>query len=333
MANSRVRRRRAKFQAMPRGRHRQAPPLHRLLLPLSVGGTAVALAVGSLAVADPLMLRAVVAAAAGAACTAAVVLRRWDQAAGKSVAELKAARQRDEWRTDERIAELEVDLEDSRELRGRLENKLRAKRAELARLRTDHAGLLRRYATSESERARVLEDRRLALGAGDTARRSAAEGAGPSRFPVDADAYAKAERALLNLSRNDAARQAIRTIEGARCDLPRAGGEDGDEPQERQPADFAELPALPALEFRGVPEVAAVVLPCSTPQRVGTASRAQGGFDFFGKAKQGSEEDDMADVVGDEVVAEQRASNVIDLTAHDETENIDVLEFKASRTS
>ena len=35
---------------------------------------------------------------------------------------------------------------------------------------------------------------------------------------------------------------------------------------------------------------------------VGTASRALGGFDFFGKTKRAPEED-MADVVGDEVVA------------------------------
>ncbi|MYR91473.1 hypothetical protein GTY41_42855, partial [Streptomyces sp. SID685] len=71
------------------------------------------------------------------------------------------ARAGDEWRFEERVAELETDLEESRELRGKLEQRLRAKRAELAGLRNEHAALLRRYATAETERASALEGRRL----------------------------------------------------------------------------------------------------------------------------------------------------------------------------
>lgn len=107
------------------------------------------------------MLRALSAAAAATAVVGAVVMRRWDAQAGKQVAELMRARAGDEWRYEERVAELETDLEESRELRAKLEQRLRAKRAELAGLRNEHAALLRRYATAETERASALEGRRL----------------------------------------------------------------------------------------------------------------------------------------------------------------------------
>jgi hypothetical protein len=101
------------------------------------------------------------AAAAVTAVVGGIVMRRWDTAAGKRVADLTRARASDEWRHEERVAELETDLDESRELRTKLEHKLRAKRAELAGLRNEHAALLRRYATAETERASALEGRRL----------------------------------------------------------------------------------------------------------------------------------------------------------------------------
>lgn len=107
------------------------------------------------------MLRALAAAAAGTAVVGGIVMRRWDTAAGKRVADLTRARASDEWRHEERVAELETDLDESRELRTKLEHKLRARRAELAGLRNEHAALLRRYATAETERASALEGRRL----------------------------------------------------------------------------------------------------------------------------------------------------------------------------
>jgi hypothetical protein len=108
-----------------------------------------------------MVLRGLAAAAAATAVIGAVVLRRWDTQAGKRVADLTRARASDEWRFEERVAELEADLEESRELRGKLEQRLRAKRTELAGLRNEHAALLRRYATAETERASVLEERRV----------------------------------------------------------------------------------------------------------------------------------------------------------------------------
>ncbi|MFF7357432.1 hypothetical protein ACFZA1_33140 [Streptomyces filipinensis] len=146
---------------MPRGRHRHSPPLHRLLPPSAIAGVSVVCALGPWAFSETTVLRVLAAAAAATAVVGAVVMRRWDAQAGKRVAELTRARVGDEWRYEERVAELETDLEESRELRAKLEQRLRAKRAELAGLRNEHAALLRRYATAETERATALEGRRL----------------------------------------------------------------------------------------------------------------------------------------------------------------------------
>ncbi|MFI1415315.1 hypothetical protein ACH4Y0_36110 [Streptomyces sp. NPDC020707] len=110
---------------------------------------------------EPMVLRGLAAGAALTAVVGAVVMRRWDASAGRRVADLARGRASDEWRHEERVAELESDLDESRELRTKLEQRLRAKRAELAGLRNEHAALLRRYATAETERATALEGRRL----------------------------------------------------------------------------------------------------------------------------------------------------------------------------
>ncbi|MFE9607765.1 hypothetical protein [Streptomyces sp. NPDC006012] len=146
---------------MPRGRHRHSPPLHRLLPPSAIAGVSLVCASGPWVFSEPLVLRSLSAAAAATAVVGAVVMRRWDTHAGKQVADLTRARAGDEWRHEERVAELESDLEESRALRGKLEQRLRAKRAELTGLRNEHAALLRRYATAETERASALEGRRL----------------------------------------------------------------------------------------------------------------------------------------------------------------------------
>ncbi|TDT20971.1 hypothetical protein EV562_12416 [Streptomyces sp. BK208] len=146
---------------MPRGRHRHSPPLHRLLPPSAIAGVSVVCALAPWLFSDALILRVLAAAAAVTAVVGAVVMRHWDTQAGRQVADLARARASDEWRFEERVAELESDLEESRELRQKLEHRLRAKRTELAGLRNEHASLLRRYATAETERASALEGRRL----------------------------------------------------------------------------------------------------------------------------------------------------------------------------
>ncbi|MEU6373266.1 hypothetical protein [Streptomyces sp. NPDC046909] len=146
---------------MPRGRHRHSPPLHRLLPPSAIAGVSLVCAFGPWVFSQTAVLRVIAASAAAAAVVGAAVMRRWDAQAGKQVADLVRARASDEWRHEERVAELETDLEESRELRAKLEQRLRAKRTELAGLRNEHAALLRRYATAETERASALEGRRL----------------------------------------------------------------------------------------------------------------------------------------------------------------------------
>jgi hypothetical protein len=335
-----------------------------MLPPLTVAGAAAALAAVSLLAGDTGVLRVITVATALTACGGAALARSWDRSAGRTVAELTAARVRDEWRTDERIAELEMDLEESREIRGRLEKKLRGKRAELARLRTEHADLLRRYATAESERARVLESRRLLEL--EAAPRPLAIGASSAIGPA---AFLKAEQALRDLSRNAARQQAQRTVEEARR---RDAATPEEEPQGRHAAEIeggdhtrTAPSGLPVREHRLVPAVAAAVLPYARPHRTsgpgqGAGHRAIGGFDFFGTQNPDKPEpaadpagpdrapelpsaaaDDLADVVGDEAYAEHEqaeasaesgqdaAPEVIDLTAHDETEQLDMSELRA----
>ncbi|MEU9701092.1 hypothetical protein [Streptomyces sp. NPDC047981] len=348
---------------MPRGRHRHSPPLHKLLPPSAVAGASVVCAAGAWLLADPVVLRLLVAAAAASAITGGVIMRSWDRSAGRQVAELTRARTADQWRTEERIAELEADLDESRELRAKLDAKLRAKRVELAGLRGEHAALLRRYATAETERASALEGRRqLALESTTSAKELPAAGSAPTP-----DAYRKAADALRNLTRNAAAQEARRTAEAARSRDLAERARESEEPQGKHAAaagseqharpSSAAVPALaavPATVPAAVPAVRAVpaasaIVPYA-PRRV---ARPEGGFDFFGtqaaqaaQNAQGAEkaaaaieavqDADLADVVGEEVLAtvvrrtpEQRAiGKVIDLTAHDETEQLDVAELR-----
>ncbi|MER8017933.1 hypothetical protein ACIQ7S_28435 [Streptomyces griseoluteus] len=201
---------------MPRGRHRHSPPLHRLLPPSAIAGVAVVCALTPWVFTSLGLVRALAGVAALTAVGGAVVMRQWDAQAGKQVAELTRARVSDEWRYDERVAELETDLEESRELRAKLERRLRAKRAELAGLRNEHASLLRRYATAETERASALEGRRLleieavpesgalALTAGPSAEAAADTAEAPrTAEPVPAkELYLKAATALARLERS-----------------------------------------------------------------------------------------------------------------------------------
>lgn len=335
-----------KFQAMPRGRHRNPEPLHRLLTPTTVAGVSLASAGAAWLLAEPVALRLLVALTATAGVAGAVVMRAWDRSAGRRVAELARERVKDEWKTDERIAELESDLEEARLLRARLDAKLRAKRVELAGLRGEHAALLRRYATAETERASALEGRRL-LAIEATASPAAAPkeltAASEERTAAGAPTavgYAKAHAALSALARRAHTRA-----------LP-AGA----------PASAASVPAR---------RPAAAVAPYAAQRR--TASRVEGGFDFFGTknaeqaraAIEAVQNEDLADVVGAEALAVHEAESartaadepvaepvtdaaaepaaeaapdeepaaggqVIDLTAHDETEPIDVARLRTA---
>ncbi|MFF1380772.1 hypothetical protein [Streptomyces sp. NPDC058308] len=340
--------------------------------------------------AEPIVLRGLVAAAAAAAVVGSVVMRRWDQAAGKRVAELGRARASDEWRYEERIAEAEGDLEESRELRGKLETKLRAKRAELAALRNEHAALLRRYATAETERASALEGRRLlAIEASSPAPALPAAGTG-SGAGSGAEDLVPAVRAGAPVpgARTEAspgAEASPRTEAPARTETSSGSGSGSDSDSgsgsgaSGEAARSAARPGAsptPSLFLRanvaldrmapgpasgdeaeddsqgkpgaadgyGGHERAVAVAPPVQARR----QAPQGGFDFFGTknvapaALESVQNEDLADVVGEEALAVHKAEaegafknapeddaargvgQVIDLTAHDETEQIDV---------
>ncbi|MFF4443597.1 hypothetical protein [Streptomyces sp. NPDC001502] len=336
---------------MPRGRHRNPEPLHRLLTPTTVAGVSVAAAGAAWLLAEPMALRLLVAVTAAAGVAGAVVMRAWDRSAGRRVAELARERVKDEWRTDERIAELESDLEEARMLRARLDAKLRAKRVELAGLRGEHAALLRRYATAETERASALEGRRLlAIEA------SAAPAAAPKELPPvteertsagapTAVGYARAHSALEALASRRREARALPAGPSAPEPDPGPGPGRGHAPA---PAAAASLPAR---------RPAAAVAPYAAQRR--TASRVEGGFDFFGTKNaaqaraviESVQNEDLADVVGAEALAVHKAESaqavaepefkpatdetravgqVIDLTAHDETEPIDVARLRTA---
>ncbi|MFI1800777.1 hypothetical protein ACH427_25965 [Streptomyces sp. NPDC020379] len=363
-------------------------------------------------VGETVVIRGLAAAAAAAAVVGAVLMRRWDHAAGKRVAQLNAARVRDEWKTDERIAELETELEEARAGRARAETKLRGKRAELARLRSEHADLLRRYAAAETGRASALEGRRQAQGTaprGAKALESAAASAGADGAAVAASAYRKAAEALRDLERNAAIQrdaeaatepgqdanpaltdvvppsglpatgETLSAADAARAAKRRTGVKAAEETETTAPQDLQAAKAPEDLKAAGAPEApealavpkaaeeagdravdetgeapvakstppaprpASAVVPQQHPARR-PASRTQGGFDFFGTQRTPSaarpvEETDLADVVGEEVLAEAEAAeqqgddsqgDVIDLTAHDETEQIDVVELRSA---
>ncbi|MFH8884874.1 hypothetical protein [Streptomyces californicus] len=282
---------------MPRGRHRHSPPLHRILPPSLVAGVSVVGAAGAWLLSEPLVLRGLVAAVAAAAVTGAYLMRSWDRAAGLKVAELTRARASDEWRAEERTAELEQDLEESRELRTRLETKLRRKRVELAGLRGEHAGLLRRYANAETERASALEGRRqLVIEA------SSPKELLPARSTPTPESYRRADEALMNLTRNAKIQEARRTAElvQRRALAGRAPAKTPEAPAAPQapapqaagpqaPAPQAPAPQAAGPQASAASSLAPATVPRATPAAspvVPYASRrhltSQGAFDYFG---------------------------------------------------
>ncbi|WP_369224281.1 hypothetical protein AB5J52_26290 [Streptomyces sp. R39] len=387
---------------MPRGRHRHSPPLHRLLPPSAIAGVSLVCALGPWLFSQPTALRTLAAIAAATATVGAAVMRRWDSEAGKQVADLSRARASDEWRHEERTAELETDLEESRELRAKLEQRLRAKRSELAGLRNEHAALLRRYATAETERASALEGRRLleieatapsdglpAPRSADEAEKPAAveekaeepvvEETAPAIFsPEGSKLFLRAKVALARFDEKDTpAAEADASVEGtaetaAEPEAPkgetapedeaqgqpeaadghaRAAAATTAEPQDGTPA-AAEQDARPStapsansVQPSGhftVPTAVAVLPAAPIPRPLVT-----GGFDFFGTQKgspagglDAMHNEDLADVVGQEALALHKTESeaefkpadarargvgqVIDLTAHDETEQINL---------
>ncbi|WP_405614135.1 hypothetical protein [Streptomyces sp. NBC_01508] len=390
---------------MPRGRHRHSPPLHRILPPSAVAGAAALCAAGAWLLAEPVALRGLVAVTAAAAATGAYLMRSWDSAAGRRVAELLRAQASEEWKAEERIAELEADIDESREIRTRLDSKLRAKRVELAKLRGEHAALLRRYATAETARASALEGRRrLAIEAAQEPKALPRAGSTPS-----AAVYFRAAQALADLTRNGVAQHTERILEEARrielaeratreaeaaaewakqavAAEEKARAEKAEREKEARTRQAAEAAAaaehtspssrlpLKARPTASLPATrphpgASAIVPYNRRHRLQRGP--EGGFDFFGTQKGGpaaieppadatqdgpadpaavdtgagrpepaqlerAQREDLADVVGEEVLAVQRKAEdravgqVIDLTEHDETEPLPLGQLRSA---
>ncbi|MFD8384173.1 hypothetical protein ACFV2X_37610 [Streptomyces sp. NPDC059679] len=377
---------------------------------MSVAAASIACASGAWLVGDTVVIRGLAATAAAAAVVGAVLMRSWDRSAGRRVAEVASENARQELKYEDRIAELEADAEKAAELQTALNAKLRAKRAELARLRNEHASLLRRYATAETERARALEGRRrLALEAAAPVRElesepsapelPAHEASGPGN-PVagapTAEAYARADEALRHLVRNarrqreerervprqPRAEERAEGEPGERADGERADGERAadDRLVEDRPvqdrlvedqsgeAQSGEDQAAVAASGAGEPRphartAASAVVPYAAARRA--ASRAEGGFDYFGTQKKQpkkrepepvesaepaepaepaesaesaerpeASDEDLADVIGAETLAEEAGKGavgeVIDLTEHDEAEHIEMPKLRSA---
>ncbi|WP_326797391.1 hypothetical protein OG946_19815 [Streptomyces sp. NBC_01808] len=145
--------------------------------------------------------------AAGAAVGASALMRLRDRMAALQVTEATGAQARAERQHEEKIAELKGDLEEARRVRGELEKRLGSRHGDLARLRTDHAALLARYANAESERAAALEGRRqLAIEAATPVKQLPPAGTQSQIGPPSLSSYLRASHALDNLAGN-AARQ------------------------------------------------------------------------------------------------------------------------------
>ncbi|MZD09895.1 hypothetical protein GTW43_33160 [Streptomyces sp. SID5785] len=351
-----------------------------MLPPSVIAGVPIVCAGGAWLSADPLVLRGVTAVAAAAAVVGAVVMRRWDRLAGKQVAELNRGAASERWRHEEAVAELEGDLDESRELRTRLENKLRAKRAELAGLRGEHAALLRRYANAETERASALEGRRrLAIESAAPARALPPAGTTTPAGGPTPSLYLRANAALDRLAgpAGQAAPVAPTAVEGAdsrgksravtgHYTVPAAatvvpaapvrkalvggfdffgtGGAEAAAAPVRPavPEDLADVVGEEALaaDTGSVPDAATDVTEPRDAQEAAAAPDLSGDVatmddvsdvadtDEAAEAVDAAEATDVADA--EDAADEKPGTEVIDLTAHDETEQIDVADLRSA---
>ncbi|MGX1302402.1 hypothetical protein RKD35_003890 [Streptomyces albogriseolus] len=239
-----------------------------MLPPSAIAGVSVVCALGPWVFTQPMVLRLLAAAAAATAIVGAVVMRHWDAQAGKRVADLTRARASDEWRFEERVAELESDLEESRELRMKLEQRLRAKRAELAGLRNEHAALLRRYAAAEAERANVLEERRVLEIEAAVPARALPAGAPatpePQRVAAEPAADATADEERTEDAGQEEKTAGVFSPEGSKlylkadAALARFAGKPGPKPEAQAEADSdaPEEPSVPAARKESAPGAA-----------------------------------------------------------------------------
>ncbi|MEO3766325.1 hypothetical protein [Streptomyces sp. B8F3] len=265
---------------MPRGRHRFSSPMRGLLPPVSFAAVALGCAAGAWLVSgDGSAVRWLAAGAAGAAVGASALMRLRDRMAALQVSEATGALARAERQHEEKVAELKGDLEEARRVRGELEKRLGSRHGDLARLRTDHAALLARYANAESERAAALEGRRqLAIEAATPVKQLPPAGYQSQGRPPSLSSYLRASHALDNLAGN-----AVRQGHGQTHEQAPSGDAAG----------FSYFSAPQRAPSREMPSPA--------------SGRPAGGGHRSGPGEPGDAGTDLADVVGPEVLAEAEA--------------------------
>ncbi|WP_157845489.1 hypothetical protein [Kitasatospora phosalacinea] len=336
---------------MSRGRHRHSSVLGRLLPPAASGVLVVAAVAALVASPDQVVARSVGVAAVVAVVGLALVLRQRDRAA-RAAAELAVVRRlRAEESYEEQIAEAEYAAEVAEERATRFGRRLTAEKSRLAKAETEIARLLRERAVMVAEQA--LKEAEAA--------REALEATRP-KHPVTPASFVRAQAAVRHLERQAAAAEARRAVD------ERAQVELRPKMPDPVPATGADAlrPVGPAIPARGAAPAAV-----PAPQRPRATA-----FSFFGRPgtaraalRPGAPApavDDLADVVGDEALADseryavlggapvdaaqppshqaveqppshQHAESdtepeVVDLTAHDETELLELPELRAGRS-
>ncbi|MFJ8437820.1 hypothetical protein [Kitasatospora griseola] len=341
---------------MPRGRHRHSSVLGRSLPPVASGVLVLAAVAALVASPDQIVARSVGVAAMVAVVGLALVLRQRDRAARAAAEVAMERRLRAEERYEEQVAEAEYAAEVAEERATRFGRRLTAEKSRLAKAETEIARLLRERAVMVAEQA--LKEAEAA--------RQALEATRPAH-PVTPAAFVRAQAAVRHLERQAAAAGARRAVdERAQVEL---------RPKMPEP-----VPATGSAALRPV----GPALPAPRPQDGEQAAHAAPqrpratAFSFFGRpgsaraalraAAPAPAVGDLADVVGDEAVAdnerytvlgaapvdaaqpahravEQAPSHqhaesdtepaepgdVVDLTPHDETELLELPELRAGR--
>ncbi|MFJ9519169.1 hypothetical protein ACIRPK_12985 [Kitasatospora sp. NPDC101801] len=338
---------------MSRGRHRHSSLLGRSVPPIAIGVLVVA-ALGALAASpDTLVVRSVGIAAVLAAVGVGVVLRQRDRTA-RVAAELAATRRkRSEERFEEQLAEAEYAAEVAEERATRFGRRLTAEKSRLAKAETEIARLLRERAVSVAEQAlKEAEAHQRALAA-----------ARP-KYPASPAAYVRAASVLRQLEQEADRAEARRESDQRAAVVLRPAALPETVPTVRQ---LGAAPERPVLSAPGASAESVVAV----RQRARPASRVPN-FSFFGRSGAAGAaavraaapapavgsvtelgaQGDLADVLGDEALAEsaryaarqqpaeqpvaapepdeQHARpEVVDLTPHDDTEIIQVAQLRA----
>ncbi|MEV4616239.1 hypothetical protein AB0K43_27130 [Kitasatospora sp. NPDC049258] len=285
--------------------------------PVAIGVLVVAALAALVASPDQVAARSVGVAAVFAAVGLGVVLRQRDKAARAAAQLAVTQRMRAEERYEEQLAEAEYAAEVAEERATRFGRRLTAEKSRLAKAETEVARLLRERAMAVA--AQALKDAEAAERALAAAR---------PKYPATPAAYVRAASVLRQLERQAELAEARRASEtraqlAARRSVPElvAAGSTGQPgPLRAAVAAAPERPVLtaPVAEGTGTalaPAPAATVAPGGR-QRPRPAQPGAGrgsGFSFFGRqgaaraavraAAPAPSVGDLADVVGDEAVA------------------------------